>query len=59
MSVCSCLESTLPIAASWVTWAFGWFTSTMGTALATASPCTISLQSTCPRAWGAVAVSVL
>jgi len=59
MSVCNCLESTEPIAASWVMCANGWLTSTTGTALARARPCTISLQSTWPRAYGAEAVRVL
>jgi len=38
MSVSSCFESTLPMAASCVTCAVGWLTSTIGTALATALP---------------------
>jgi hypothetical protein len=50
ISVCNCLESTLPMAASWVTWALGCRTSTTGMARATPFPWMISLQSTCPRA---------
>lgn len=49
MRVSSCFLSTLPIAASWVTFARGWVTFTMGTAFATAWSFTISTQSTWPR----------
>jgi mannitol/fructose-specific phosphotransferase system IIA component (Ntr-type) len=50
MRVSSCLLSTLPMAASWVTWAWGLLTSTIGIAVAFPLPCMISLQSTCPLA---------
>ena len=55
--VSSSLRSTLPMAASWVTFASGWNTRTIGMALACASPRTTSMQSTwprAPRAWASV-----